>query len=224
MVWQSKKRVKETSTAMYMTQPGFQLHFAVLEKVVNLLNVKDLVGRRSVRIIEIGSGFGLLARVLLSHLIQVFPSIEFKYTGIEVDPSRIVAARATLAKFKNVELHNLDFFQDNFSFDDKSDCKILLSTGLIQSLRYSEMRALLCLRNIMNHYVGVISFPYVAKDQGDENIPIGNNGTKEFSFLHTSKSLESISTEFSFTNTGYELVLSDSCLQMLYSFESNGES
>jgi hypothetical protein len=209
-----------TFTKQLINQPGSRMHLSILESALNYLKCQEKTTENSLEIIEVGAGYGLLARMLLSRIAIQFPKLEIHYTGIEIDPDRILHASGNLKSFRNVTMDCKDYFHDVISNDKRSSSQILVSTGLIQSLDRDEIYSLLSLQNSKENFFGIIGFPYNYTERGDPRIHIGNEGAKEFGYSETYRNIQSVASELMFENTSLELVEAESTLQIVFSYES----
>ncbi len=217
-----KKERENSFTKLCISQPGFQLHSALLETIVNHLDSKDLSKRTSLKIIEIGSGYGLLARILLSQLNLLFPTIKIEYFGMEIESDRVETTKNNLEIFDNIEVHCEDFFQNDNNFKSNSDITIVCSTGLIQCLHYTKILRLLSLHRTKENLYGVVTYPFIQEARGDTRISPGNDGAAEFSFNITRGDINTIARELKFQNTTEQIVMVDNSLNVIHAYEYNG--
>jgi hypothetical protein len=178
--------------------------------------------KQEVLIIEVGAGFGLLAKVILGSIYKEFPDINLGYTGIEIDHVRSAAISNSLKKWSNVRIINGDYrnFNENIPQDT---IVILVSTGLVQSLKFEEIRCLLTLNIKSPKHFGVFTFPLNIEARGNPEIPPGNAGCAERSIVELMEDLQEIaeSEHFSDITLQFLEVLEES--NVLFSFNFSRE-
>jgi hypothetical protein len=203
-------------------QPGFKLHCAVFDSISDHLHNLHLDPNQEVLIIEVGAGFGLLAKVILPSIAKEFPDISFRYTGIEIDSDRSALISSSLEKCGNVRIINDDYknFNDHIP---QNVAVILLGTGLIQCLELEEIRCMLTLNIKSSKHFGVFTFPLNIAARGNLRIPPGNVGCAERSFTELTKDLKAITKSENFSDTTLQFleVLEES--NVLFSFNYSRE-
>lgn len=170
--------------------PGAIIHEAIYEEICNLQDIRD---DRSeyLEIIEIGIGYGILAGRLL-HTEQNQKQFNlFRYYGIENDLEK-AEKLAKLTQIYSKLCVDYEDFQAIKTYLPSKNNKILISTGLIQTLNRLEMQSLLTFNSANFEFTGLITFPLNIKERGEVSISRGNDGNFERSFKDTMQEVKEI--------------------------------
>ena len=204
-------------------QPGFKLHCAVFDSISDHLHKLSLSPKQEVLIVEVGAGFGLLARVIIPAIGKEFPDIILKYSGIEIDSNRSAMLSKRLKEYGSARVINDDYknFKEHIP---RNAIVILVGTGLIQCLKFEEIQSMLTLNLKSQNHFGVFTFPLNVAARGDIKIPAGNAGCAERSFAELQKDLGEITRLERLSETTFQFleVLEDS--HVLFSFNYKREN